>query len=135
MTALEKPDLYELDGDGPALNLLFGRCAACDRLHFPRTRYGCPRCGARPEQVQSEPRPGRATLLTFITLHAKLAPGAVPPCVVGEAEIAPGTIEEIMLSGTEEAYRDGMTVVARAEAVERGGETVLACRFAPEGKV
>ena len=135
MTALEKPDLYALDGPGPALNLIFGRCAACGELHFPRTGYGCPRCGARPDQVSSEQRAGQATLLTFITLHAKLAPGITPPCVVAEAEIAPGMIEEVMLSGGAEQYRDGMAIVARAEEVERNGETVLACRFAPAGEV
>ncbi|WP_121062386.1 zinc ribbon domain-containing protein [Chachezhania antarctica] len=135
MTALEKPDLYEIDGTGPALKLIFGQCAACKEQHFPHTGYGCPRCGARPEQVTPEARDGRATLLTFITLHAKLAPGITPPCVVAEAEIAPGMIEEVMLSGSAAQYRDGMTIVARAEEVERNGETVLACRFAPEEEV
>ena len=135
MTALEKQDLYELDGTGPGLKLIFGRCAACEELHFPRTGYGRPRCGARPEQVTAEARAGQATLQTFITLHAKLAPGITPPCVVGEAEIAPGMIEEVMLSGGAEQYRDGMAIVARAEEVERDGETRLACRFAPEEEV
>lgn len=135
MTVLEKPDLYELDGDGPGLNLIFGCCAACGEMHFPRTGYGCPRCGARADKVTSESRPGRATLLTFITLHAKLAPGITPPCVVAEAEIAPGMIEEVMLSGPAEQYSDGMALVARAEEVERNGATVLACRFAPAQEV
>ena len=131
MLNLEKPSLFERAGPGSELNLIFGECAACHQLHFPKTGYGCPRCGARPEDVLAVSRPGRATLLSFVTLHARLTPSLEVPCVVGEAEIAPGLIEEIMLSGAAEQYQDGMKITARAEPVERDGETVLACRFAP----
>lgn len=135
MLDLEKPTLYEREGQGPNLNLIFGQCAACNQLHFPKTGYGCPRCGARPELVSAITRPGRATLLSFVTLHARLTPTLAVPCVVGEAEIAPGLIDEIMLSGAAEQYHDGMTITAQAEQIERNGKTVLVCRFTPAEEV
>jgi uncharacterized OB-fold protein len=128
---LEKPDLYAVAKDGCSLNLIMGKCGACKRPHFPKTGYGCPRCGAPSEQVEEQLNSGRATLLNFITLHAKIVPGLDVPCMVGEAEIASGMIEEVMLLGTDTEYHDGMALQAVAHQVSRGDEVVLACRFAP----
>ncbi len=131
MPELEKPDLYALADDGRRLQLIMGHCTQCAKHHFPKTGYGCPNCGAVPEHVRSELGDGRATLLTFITLHAKLVPTLEVPCIVGEAQIADGMIEEVMLLGAAEQYRDGMALRAVAHEVTRGGRSVLACRFAP----
>ena len=128
---LEKPDLYRLSEDGRTLVLRAGRCAACKELSFPLTRYGCPKCGAEPDQVSEEVMDGRAQLLTFLTIHTKLIPGMTPPVVVGEAEIAPGMIEEIMLDGTEEHYSDGMMLQAVPVEITKGEATMIACRFVP----
>lgn len=128
---LEKPDLYSVSPDGRTLILRAGRCADCGGLSFPLTRYGCPKCGAEPEAVSEEALDGTATLLTFLTLHTKLTPTLPVPLVVGEAEIAPGMIEEIMLLGDEDQYRDGMTVRAVPVEITKGDATVIACRFAP----
>jgi uncharacterized OB-fold protein len=128
---LEKPDLYTLSEDGRTLRLRGGRCAACGELSFPLTRYGCPKCGAEPEHVREEAMDGRARLLTFLTLHGKLTPTLPVPLVVGEAEIAPGMIEEIMLDGEEGRYRDDMMLQAVPVEITKGETTVIACRFAP----
>lgn len=128
---LEKPDLYRLSDDGRTLVLRAGRCAACKELSFPLTRYGCPKCGAESDQVSEEVMDGRAQLLTFLTIHTKLIPGMAPPVVVGEAEIAPGMIEEIMLDGTEEQYSDGMMLQAVPVEITKGEATMIACRFVP----
>lgn len=128
---LEKPDLYRVSEDGRTLVLRAGRCDDCGELSFPLTGYGCPRCGAEPEKVHEEAMDGRATLLTFLTIHTKLVPTLMPPLVVGEAEIAPGLIDEIMLAGTEDQYKDGMTLQAIPVEIDKGDTTVIACRFAP----
>lgn len=128
---LEKPDLYTLAEDGKTLVLRGCRCTRCDALSFPLTAYGCPACGADADAVREEPMPGSAKLLTFITIHQKLTPTITPPCVVGEAELANGTIQEIMLDGDETRFSDDMMVQAVPVQVTRGDETVIACRFAP----
>lgn len=51
--------------------------------------------------------------------------------MVGEAEIASGMIEEVMLLGTDTKYHDGMALQAVAHQISRGDDAVLACRFAP----
>ncbi|WP_375176217.1 Zn-ribbon domain-containing OB-fold protein [Pseudooceanicola sp.] len=128
---LEKPDLYTLSPDGRTLSLRAGRCARCGELSFPLTRYGCPKCGAEPEHVSEEAMDGRAKLLTFLTLHTKLTPSLQVPLVVGEAEIAPGMIEEVMLLGDEDQYEDEMMLQAVPVEIAKGEERVIACRFAP----
>jgi len=132
VTTLEKPDLYRLAEGGRTLELRFARCTACDAPSFPHSPYGCPRCGAPADALREEFRDGRATLLGFVTLHARLAPGIEPPQVVGEAEIAPGLIEEVMLAGDETDFTDGMAIRAIPHEVQREGGAVIACRFAPD---
>ncbi|WP_375691985.1 hypothetical protein [Pseudooceanicola sp. LIPI14-2-Ac024] len=73
----------------------------------------------------------RAQLLTFITIHQKLAPGIVPPCVVGEARLANGAIHEVMLEGGADRFADDMAIEAVPVELTRGEATVIACRFAP----
>ncbi|MCA0873562.1 hypothetical protein LCL97_22245 [Seohaeicola saemankumensis] len=132
---LEKADLCAIGAgqgaNGPVLTLRAGMCGACRQLHFPITAYGCPRCGAEPGRVAEQALDGRATLLSFATIHSRLSPLITPPCVVGEAEIAPGLIEEIMLAGEESQYADGMAVRAVGVEITRGDTAVLACRFEP----
>ncbi len=131
---LEKPDLYKLAPDGASLILRAARCGACDALIFPASPYGCTACGAPPETLTEEEMPGTAHLLTFITIHQKLAPTITPPCVVGEARLANGSIQEIMLEGGEERFADGMDLRAVPVEVTRGEDTVIACRFVPAGE-
>ncbi|MDF1855141.1 hypothetical protein [Pseudooceanicola sp.] len=128
---LEKPDLFSLSSDGGLLDLRGGRCGACGDLNFPFGPYGCTACGAEPDRMSEEVMPGRAQLLTFITIHQKLAPGIVPPCVVGEARLANGSIQEVMLHGAEDQYRDEMMLQAIPVETKRGEDVVIACRFAP----
>ncbi|MGR3321575.1 MAG: hypothetical protein ACU0DK_06565 [Pseudooceanicola sp.] len=134
MMNLEKPDLYKLDGEGGGLVLRAGRCTLCDALNFPMSPYGCQSCGAEADALREEEMPGEAQLLTFITIHQKLAPTITPPCVVGEARLANGRIMEVMLDGSEDRYADDMALRAVPVEVARGDETVIACRFAPAGE-
>ncbi|MEC9435544.1 MAG: zinc ribbon domain-containing protein [Pseudomonadota bacterium] len=130
-TPLEKPDLCALAEDGRTLSLRASRCAACDGLSFPPAPYGCPLCGAAPDRVAEERLSGRARLLEFITIHTRVAPGLRPPLVVGEAEIAPGIIEEIELGVPEDRLALGMEVQAVPARIERDDVESLAIRFVP----
>lgn len=128
---LEKPDLYAVSENGRTLRLRMGRCGVCGGLSFPLTAYGCPKCAAEPEYMAEELLDGAARLLTFLTLHTRLTPTLPVPLVVGEAEIAPGMIEEVMLVGDESQYRDGMMVQAVPVELATAEGPVLGCRFAP----
>jgi uncharacterized protein len=128
---LEKPDLCRLAPDGRTLHLRASRCAACGGLSFPPSPWGCPLCGAAPDRVEEEETDGRATLLEFITIHTRISPDLSPPVVVGEAELAPGIIEEIELGVPEDRLALGMTVQAVAQEVERESGPALAIRFVP----
>jgi len=134
MAELEKPDLYTLAEDGAHLVLRAARCGDCGALTFPKSPWGCTACGAEPGKVAEEPMSGTAELLTFITIHQKLTPTITPPCVVGEARLANGAIQEIMLAGDEAQYSDGMTIRAIPVEVTRGDKALIACRFAPAGE-
>ena len=128
---LEKPDLCRLSEDGRTLRLRASRCGACGGLSFPTAPYGCPLCGAAPERVAEEALSGRATLLEFITIHTRVAPGLKPPVVVGEAEIAPGIVEEIQLGVEEDRLSLGMEVQAVPVEIETEAGPRLAVRFVP----
>lgn len=132
---LEKPNLYELKENGPELMLIAAECKKCRSLVYPKTPFGCPSCGADGDAMKETLLDGRVTLLSFATMHAKLAPTIAPPCVVGDVEIAPGLLCEVMLQGNADQYEIGMTVNAVGIEVEREGETFLACRFIPNGEV
>lgn len=129
---LEKPDLYRLASDGRSLRLLGARCGSCGGLSFPAVNYGCPLCGAPGESCIEEELSGEATLLEFITIHGTVVPGVNPPIVVGEAEIAPGIVEEIELGVHEDQLRLGMMIQAVPVEIDRSDETVIACRFVPK---
>ena len=132
---LEKPDLCTLSAEtgtnGPRLTLNGGACGACDSVHFPITDFGCPTCGAAPDRVSPHALSGAATLLSFATIHTRLSPLITPPCVVGEAEVAHGIIEEVMLVGDESLYADGMAIRAVGVPVTRGEAEMMAVRFEP----
>lgn len=129
---LEKPDLYGLAPDGRALRLRAARCGDCGELSFPVVNYGCPQCGAAPERCTEESLSGAATLLEFITIHGQVAPGIAPPIVVGEAELAPGLVEEVVLGVPEEELALGMRLQAVPVEIRRGDDTLIACRFVPK---
>ncbi|MBR29054.1 Uncharacterized OB-fold protein, contains Zn-ribbon domain [Albimonas donghaensis] len=128
---LEKPDLCALAPGGKTLRLRASRCADCGGLSFPPAPYGCPACGAAPDRVAEELLSGRARLLEFITIHTRIAPGLRPPVVVGEAEIAPGLIEEIELGAPEDRLARDMEVQAVPVLIERDDVESLAIRFVP----
>lgn len=128
---LEKPDLFNLSDDGQSIVLRGGKCSACDAAIFPISPYGCTSCGAEADAVNEVAMDGGAQLLTFITIHQKLSPSIIPPCVVGEARLANGAIQEVMLHGDEGQYRDDMMIRAIPVEITTGDGPVIACRFAP----
>ena len=113
---LEKPDLYDFAPEGTRLVLRAGRCSDCGALSFPFPVYGCSKCGTDASAVKEEMLDARAPLLSFATVHVALVPGLSPPVTVGEIEVLPGQIEEIMIDAPEDAGKS-----RRAKA--RPGET------------
>jgi uncharacterized OB-fold protein len=111
------PTLYRLGDDGEP-RLLFGRCGACELLTFPANAYGCSRCGA----AVSTPveREAAGVLLAAVTLHADLVAGLPAPQVVGEVEIAPGIVEEVLIEGGDGLLSPGMTMIGVAHPLEDG---------------
>lgn len=128
---LEKPDLCALSEDQERLELRAARCAACGGLSFPVVNYGCPICGAVPDQTGEQRLSGRVKLLEFITIHGQIAPGVVPPIVVGEAELAPGLIEEIAIGVDEAQLSLGMVLQAMPVVLQTARGDRIACRFFP----
>lgn len=96
--APKHPALYRLDEHG-RVKLLFGRCGSCEALTFPANAYGCRVCGA--PDLQPVDREATGTLIAAVTLHADLIPGLPAPQVVGDVELAPGIVEEVLIAGVE----------------------------------
>jgi uncharacterized OB-fold protein len=116
------PSLYRLAGDN--LVLLFGQCRACQALTFPANAYGCSACGA--DALSTIERPAEGTLKAVVTLKAQVLPGLDVPQVIGDVEIAPGIVEEVLIEGTEDGLAPGMKLAGVAHPLE--GD-LFDCRF------
>ena len=92
-------------------NLLLAYCTGCGAYTFPARAYGCRQCGST--QVEPAAQPQTPLLRNFITIHGDVAPGLTPPFVVGEVELAPGVVEEALLTVNDESLlRLGMPLEA-----------------------
>jgi uncharacterized OB-fold protein len=111
------PTLYRLGEDGSP-RLLFGRCLACEALTFPANAYGCARCGSASLEIVE--RPAAGTLVACVTLHADLIAGLPAPQVVGDVEIAPGIVEEVLIQGEQDTLVPGMTLAGVVHPLEDG---------------
>lgn len=111
--APKHPALYRLDEHG-RVKLLFGQCRSCDSLTFPANAYGCHFCGA--PDLQPVDRDASGTLIAAVTLHADLIPGLSAPQVVGDLELAPGIVEEVLIEGAEPDI--GATLTGYAHPLE-----------------
>ena len=80
---------------------LLAHCTGCGTYTFPASAYGCRRCGSA--QLDAVALPQAPVLRNFITVHGDVAPGLTPPFVVGEVELAPGVVEEALLTVTDES--------------------------------
>ncbi|RYF44600.1 MAG: hypothetical protein EOO27_43040 [Comamonadaceae bacterium] len=126
----QHPVLYRLASDGEALDLLYAQCPACGKLAFPANVPGCGHCGASLLDAVQVARPGRGTLMEYVTLHVPLLPGMEVPSIAADILLDAGPIEEGVLESTDEAdLRVGMAL--RAVAVPVPGGELFACRFVP----
>jgi uncharacterized OB-fold protein len=113
----------------PTIGLL--RCGKCRQLTYPATAYGCNSCGAPRNDGETIETPARGMLRNWIMVHVDMVAGVKAPYVVGEVEIAPGVIEQVLIDATDEpGLAVGQTLVAVAAATE--SEPWL--RFVPEGR-
>jgi len=126
-----EPALYDRGTGGDTLDLLFLECGDCRELTFPSNAYGCRACGASGEHGRVVRRPGICRLHNAVTVHQNLEPTVKAPYVVGEIELAPGIVEEgILTVGNEAAVAPGMTLHAVA-APHPADAGLFVCRFAP----
>lgn len=128
-----QPTLYEVAEDGHSLNFFFTQCGGCGGLNYPANVPGCMHCGSPLNDAPRVSLPGGGELLEFVTLHVPLLPGMVAPNIAGDIRIAPGIVEEGVISVPDESVlRHGMALRAIAEMREADG--VYACRFVPVGE-
>ena len=80
---------------------LLAHCKGCGAYTFPAKAYGCRQCGSA--QLEAVVLPQTPVLRNFITIHGDVAPGLTPPFVVGEVELAPGVVEEALLTVNDES--------------------------------
>ena len=98
--------------DQAETTLQVARCDSCQGYSYPPNVPGCRYCGAAPENLSLVACHGPLPLRNFVTVHAELVPGLPPPYVIGEVEIGPGLLEEVLLSVDDEATLSiGMPVV------------------------
>jgi len=79
------------------------RCSRCRGHSFPAHVPGCRHCGAPPDALETIDCMGAVALRNVVTVHAPLAPGLAVPCVIGEVELCPGVIEEVLIDVSDEA--------------------------------
>lgn len=116
-----------------APTLRAARCGRCGGHSFPAHVPGCRHCGAAPEALEAIDCMQAVALRNAVTVHAPLAPGLAVPCVIGEVELCPGVIEEVLIDVSDEAQLTlGMWLrpAWRAAQEGEGGHWV----FRPEAK-
>lgn len=113
------------------LPTLLAHCPHCGTYTFPPNAWGCRRCGTENARLDKVPMPATPVLRNFITLHGDVAPGLVPPVIVGEVELAPGVVEEALIAVDDESQ---LRLDMPMEAVGADpAETRRGLRFRPKG--
>jgi len=102
------------------------RCTRCQGYSFPEHVPGCRHCGAARDQLESVDCMGSVQLRNFVTVHAPLAPGLAVPSVVGEIELRPGVVEEVLIDvPSEDRLSLGMSLVPAWSNAISGGAWVF----------
>ena len=132
LTALNplRPTLYRLAQDGRSLDFIYVQCSACAGITFPANAPGCMHCGDSLEGATQLVRPGRGTLLEFVTIHVPMVPGMSVPCIAADIRFAEGFVEEGVIADFDEASLQlGMELMAVAAPGPSGD--VYSCQFVP----
>ncbi|HEY5582054.1 MAG TPA: OB-fold domain-containing protein, partial [Rhodoferax sp.] len=75
-------------------------------------------------------RPGRGTLLEYVTIHVPMVPGMPVPCIAGDIRFAEGVIEEGVIAVSDESSLQlGMEL--KAVATPGPSSEVYTCQFVP----
>ena len=114
--------------------LLCGHCE-CGHVFFPAQRLGCERCGAHGDRIRIVEEPARGALQAFATVYRPRPPEGEAPMVVGTVTLDAGPAFEVTLAAREEELSVGQRVhgVLVESGCDDAGNTVLDCRFAPDG--
>lgn len=125
--------LFETAADG-TLTLVGGRCAACDRPHFPRLTT-CPWCGDEGVEPTRLSREGALWGWTLVTTAPPGYEGPVP-FGFGVIELPEGLRVITRLAITDPAahtFGEAMRLVADRLTTDAEGDDVITWAFAPVG--
>ncbi len=126
------PGLFSVGPDGP--RLLAGRCADCEKLHFPAAP-GCPYCGAGDARVEPVGPTGRLALYTEV---ANRPPGYRGPLPYGFGVVQVDGGDLRVVTRLTESRLDrlspglAMRLVVEPLFTDDDGREVLAWAFRPE---
>lgn len=125
-----RPTLYRLAQNGHSLDFIYVQCSACAGITFPANAPGCMHCGDPLVGATQIVRPGRGTLLEFVTIHVPMVPGMSVPCMAADIRFAEGFVEEGVIADIDEASLQlGMELMA---VVAPGPSSdVYGCQFVP----
>lgn len=95
--AEEAPKAWQIgQGGRPELNGM--RCGACGALAFPAQTYGCIRCGAHGERLESQAIATNGALLTYAVVRSH--PSHAVPFTLAEVQLDAGPIVRVQLAET-----------------------------------
>lgn len=128
------PSLQTKAGASPTIDLL--RCGACEQLTYPASAYGCNFCGTPREAGSTFPVAARGVLRNWVTVYADFNPGLRAPYIVGEIDIAPGVVEQVLIDvANESELCEGQILVGVEQSAEKdanGQPAKQYLRFVPE---
>lgn len=97
----ERAPLYEEAADGTiALGGMI--CTSCNHISFPAQSYGCEKCGAYGEALQSRKIAARGRLLAFASVKLHRGKGIKAPFLVGSIRLDDGPNIRCTLSEQDE---------------------------------
>jgi uncharacterized OB-fold protein len=126
--AIRQPHLLTA---GPPPRLLGHRCRSCERVLFPPDPFGCERCGATAECLDTVELAAAGTIRAAATVHRHHHPSPETPFTVAVIELDDGpALKSVVLDGGDGDV--GRRVVGELvpSAVEEG---TLDLRFRLEG--
>lgn len=129
----DKSSLFHEEPDG-TITLQGVACAKCGHLAFPEQHYGCEKCGATGDDLQSRALVARGTLLSRATVNLHYGKDIDAPFVVGSIKLDDGPAVRCTLVETDEsALAHGAVMVGQIVTNTKVDPQRAELRFAQEG--
>lgn len=129
----ETSSLFHEKSDG-TITLQGVACAKCGHLAFPEQHYGCEKCGATGDDLQSRALAARGTLLSRATVNLHYGKDIDAPFVVGSIKLDEGPAVRCTLVETDEgALAHGAVMVGQIVMNTKVDPQRAELRFRQEG--